>query len=945
MLEHEDINRASRNLERVDKSSFSVMGGIERLLHLRPGDLGRGAPLFFYLFLVMTCNVVGKVARAALFLDKFSAKQLPYADITIAVLVVFVIAGYLRLSRRASLRNLLAGSTLFFAANCFLFWWLAHFYRPSWLYPVFYVWVGIFGVIAPMQVWTLANYVLTTREAKRIFGLVGSGAILGWIFAGYISKVLARTLGTESILLGMALFLSLCAVLVFFIWKQREQAALSTAEAAEADTRKESTSLGESLRQVWASGYLRAIAAVICVSSFVVTVTGWQFLAIAAQAIPQKDAMAAFFGNVSFYTGILGILAQVLLTGRFLRRFGIGPALFVLPFIVLAGSAGLLIWGTLVAAVILKCSDQVLRYSVDKSTTELLYLPLPIQLKFQAKSFIDTVVWRTGDGLAGLTVLFFATYLHWAAQKVSWVVLVLVAGWLMAVFVARRLYVETLREGIREHRLDAERASAPVLDRSTTEIFAANLSAGDPKEILYSLSLFQVGREAAVHPAVRGLLSHPAPEVKQKAISILAAAGDKSVQPQMEALLSDPHLGVRSEALLYLAHHAHMDPLAQIQEWSDLPDHSIRAAMAAFLARPGPAQNLETAAIILDGMARDSGPQGKPARLEAARLLGELPDEFDAPLRLLLADADVEVARDAIRAAGALRARRALPSILERLGDPALAPAVIEALAQFGGGIVGTLRDQLNDPDVPVAAKREIPDVLAEIGTQAAASALMESLFETDTTLRFRIISALNKIHQRHLELQLDRDMIETVLLAEITGHSRSYQILGILGVSLESDETIVRALRDSMTQEVERIFRLLRLMFPRYDFHSAFVGLQSSHRVVHDNALEFLDNILKPQFRNLLVPLLDKDVTVAERVALANRTVGLKVASREEAVATLICSDDPWLKSCGAYAVGTLGLRFLEPELNKCLMHSDPLLRETARQAKLLLASPPKPV
>ena len=31
----------------------------------------------------------------------------------------------------------------------------------------------------PAQVWTLANFVLTTREAKRAFGFIGSGAILG----------------------------------------------------------------------------------------------------------------------------------------------------------------------------------------------------------------------------------------------------------------------------------------------------------------------------------------------------------------------------------------------------------------------------------------------------------------------------------------------------------------------------------------------------------------------------------------------------------------------------------------------------------------------------------------------------------------------------------------------------------------------------------------------
>lgn len=917
------------------------MNRIEQIMDLRPGDLRRGVPLFFYLFLVMSCNVVGKVARAALFLDKFSAKQLPFADISVAVLVVFVAAAYLRISRRVSLRNLLAGSAVFFAANCLLFWWLAHFHHPAWLYPVFYVWVGVFGVIAPMQVWKLANYVLTTREAKRLFGLVGSGAISGWVFAGYISKMVARGLGTETLLLGMALFLGISSGLVFFITDQRRAGA---GEAVESDSLRGKTSLSESLRLVWSSGYLRAIAVMICASSFVVTVTGWQFLAITAQAYPQKNAMAAFLGDVSFFTGLFSILGQVFLTAWFLRRFGIGPALLVLPVVVLAASSGLLVWGTLTAAIFLKASDQVVRYSVDKSATELLYLPLPSKVKFPAKSFIDTVSLRMGDGLAGLTVLLFATYLQWPAQRLSWVVLVLVAAWGFAVWKAQGLYVDTLRAGIREHRLDAERASAAVLDRSTADIFAANLSAGDPKEILYALSLLQVGRQATTHPAVYSLVSHPAPEVKQKAISILAAAGDISVLPQVELLLADPHLGVRTEALLYLAHHAHVDPLAKIQEWSDLPDYSLRAAMAAFLARPGSAQNLETATLLLEAMVRESGPQGKQVRLEAARLFGELPDEFDTQLRVLIGDADSEVAREAIRAVGVLRAARLLPDVLQRMADTELAPAVAETLTQFGEDVVDTLHDYVGDSRVPVAAKLEIPSALAGIGTQAAEIVLMDNLLVPDTALRQRIIAALNKIHQQHPELQLDRDMIETVLLAEITGHLRSYQILGILGVSLESDDTVVRNLRESMNQEVERIFRLLRLMFPHVDFHSAHFGLQSSSRTVHDNALEFLDNILKPQFRSLLVPLLDKDVSIQERVALANKNVGLKVESREEAVAALVGSEDPWLKSCGAYAVGMLGLKSLEGELDKCLKHPDVLLQETARQAKRRLASPPNP-
>ena len=98
-------------------------------------------------------------------------------------------------------------------------------------------------------------------------------------------------------------------------------------------------------------------------------------------------------------------MTQVLFTAGILRRLGLGNTLLLLPIALLAGSSGLLAFGTLAAAVLMRGSDKVLRYSVDRPAVELLYLPVPPPAKLPAKSFIDTVVWRAGDGLAGLAVL------------------------------------------------------------------------------------------------------------------------------------------------------------------------------------------------------------------------------------------------------------------------------------------------------------------------------------------------------------------------------------------------------------------------------------------------------------------------------------------------------------------------------------------------------------
>ncbi len=267
---------------------------VERLMKLQPGDLARGLPLFCYLFLIMGSYMMARVVRAALFLDKFDAEQLPFVDITIAVLVGFVVAGYIRVGRGVSLRNLLMGSLFFYAANWLLFWWLAYSFELPWLYPVIYVWVSMYGVLAVSQVWTLANYMLTTREAKRVFGLLASGATLGAILGGKFVNVMVNKFGTESLFLAMAAAMVLCAGLVVLIWRQRRTGGTAVEEREESASRDAPRSLLQSLQLVRGSSYLLAIAGLILVANIVTSLAGWQFKAIAEMNLEKKDASRSF---------------------------------------------------------------------------------------------------------------------------------------------------------------------------------------------------------------------------------------------------------------------------------------------------------------------------------------------------------------------------------------------------------------------------------------------------------------------------------------------------------------------------------------------------------------------------------------------------------------------------------------------------------------------------
>jgi AAA family ATP:ADP antiporter len=913
-----------------------VISVVERALGMTGAELRRALPIFAYLFLTMSSSVASKAARDALFLDRYRAIDLPYVDIAIAGLVSVAASLYIWFGHRTNLRNLQVGSLLFFAVNAAVFWTWSAFgsHESGVLFVVIYLWVGVFSVLAPAQVWTLANHVMTTREAKRAFGFIGSGAILGWIVGGLATRAGVSRFGTENMLAFVALSLIGCAALVTLIW--RERPAYVGHDVPASGTEKQTFPLLATFRLVRGAPYLRAIAALVAIAAITTTVAGWQFKAIAKAAVPDTDDLAMFFGTFNMIAGFMSLLLQLLMTGRVLRTLGVGPSLFIVPTAMLMGSVGVLVLGSIVAAAALKASDQVLRYSIDKATVELLYLPVPSAQTFRVKSFIDIVVYRIGDATGGLIVLLFAAVLGWSAPQVSIVAMALVSAWLIAAFVARRQYVENLRESIHQHRVDHERAMMPVIDRDTTQLISSRLK-GDTREIAYALSLFELAHDRKVHPAVRGLLHHHEPAIRQQAIRLLARAGDAGVKDEVEELLRDPNLEVRTEALLYLTAFDQSDPLQRIEALGDFEDFSIRAALVAFLARPGATQNVDAARLLLAKMVEERGHEGRRTRLEAARLLAVLPDLFERELRALIEDDDVEVARTAVAAVGALRKRSLIGALVERIAEPGLNEAATAALAKFGDRIVGTLRDYLVDPDITPEVRRQIPEVLQAIGTREAHAVLVESVLDRDVVVRYHTIAAINRLGQAHPDRSPDRKLIESVLAAEIMGHYRSYQVIGTLGGSLNDPANPVEhGLRESMEKESERIFRLLKILYPQYDMHSAYVGLQSPDPVVHDNAVEFMDSVLPPEVRALVIPLFDRNVAVTARTAAANRLLGSTLGDREEAIEVMALSDDPWLRACAAYAIGEMRLTRFAGKIDEWATDAaDPLLRATAVDAR----------
>jgi ATP:ADP antiporter, AAA family len=515
--------------------------------------------------------------------------------------------------------------------------------------------------------------------------------------------------------------------------------------------------------------------------------------------------------------------------------------------------------------------------------------------------------------------------------------------WALVAARLRGEYVRTIQSSIHRHRIDSEQVADTSLDRSAAGILAEKLASPDRKDVTYALDLLEGQGLVGLERQLRGLLAHEDADIRRRALAMLSAERDTSISRAAMDLLRDPDLGVRTEALLYVTREMRVDPIRQLEELGEFEDFSIRAGMAAFLASPGPSQNLDAARLVLSGMAHSDGEDGLRDRFQAARVLSLVPGLFTDLLVHLIADPEPSVARHAIAATSVVMRDEVVSALLAALGRPELTPEAADRLSRYGNALVPRLAQCLADPGAPLETKRELPQVLVRIGTPVALEVLIEGLLQSDVTLRHRVIASLNKLHDVHPEVRIDEQLVEVVLAAEIAGHYRSYQVLGPLREQFKDDEQALDGIRQSMDQELERMFRLMALLVPGPGLHDAYVGVRSTNPTVRDNALEFLDNVLKPGLRRLLLPVLDSQVSIDERIRLANQLVGAPLETPEQAITTLLASEDSWLRSCGAYAVGALRLYNLEGDLQKLADVADPALRESVQVALNRLAGEPE--
>ncbi len=917
----------------TDRTSGSLASRVLRpFVQLREGEATTVLLMFAYSFLAMTAYNIIKPVTRGLFISSLGPDNLPWVQFGAGIVIGLIMQGYTRVIALVPRRWMIPVTQAGMVALLVIFYLLFAGFADARVPAVgFYLFGLILGILLTSQFWTLANDIYNARQAKRLFGFVGAGTSLGAATGAALTASIVERIGVNQMLIASALFLSACALIVVAVVRREQSAGQADASRTGEES---SVAASEAWQLLRSSRHLQVISLIIAFGAIGAAIVEQQLNMAAAQAkgASNTGSVTAFLAQIVLWLSLIGFVIQVFLTSRIHRFLGIGFAMLILPVSLGITGTLMLASGALWTASVGRIVDTSFRYTVDKTTREILFLPLPVDLKYRAKPFVDVTVDRFAKGIGALVILVliknWGFSLSW--QQLSYASLVMTVLWILFALRARREYLAAFRRSIEQRDVRPSDIRMDTADLNTIETLVFELSHPDPRRVVYAIDLLEsLDKRHLVTPL---LLHHEVPEVRARALQ--AAAGAPANQGPhwargAERALKDSDGAVRLAAMRALAAIRGAEVADLMRPMLKDADPRLAISAATALASSPSETDKASAEDTLRQLASDTREQTAATRGEVARAIGELQDaRYRTLLVPLMFDSSLDVAREAISSAGKLPAGDFLfvPPLISLMRHRLLKPAARAVLVGYGDAVIEPLAYFLQDKEEDIWIRRHVPSTLGLIPAQRSLDVLVGALGDADGFIRYKALAGIDRLRLANPQLQPDRALIERLIVQESTrafGALTLHYNLVVAG-GLESDSLLGRALQEKHTRARGRIFRLLGMLYPPGDIAAVRSALGQSDPRLRSGAVEYLDNLLSGEIRRRVMLLLE-EMPEAERIRRGNTLFKTRVRDVEDTLAQLVHDEDQVIAAAAIQIVERREVWTLADDLEHVLAHRDP--------------------
>ncbi len=389
-------------------SETGLLARLRTSVNARPGE---GAVLLWataYYFLVLCAYYVIRPIRDDIGASS-GADKLAWLFTGTMVGMLLVHPLYTSLVSKLRRRAFIGWTYRFFILNLVAFYVVFRSVTPEqavWVGRVFFIWTSIFNLFVVSVFWSLITDVFRPGQGKRLFGVVAVGGTVGAILGGTITTALIGVLGPLNLMLVSALILELAVRASHVLdnaelgMRDAEVSSEPAAVVASGDASHEVIGGGmlDGIKHIMSSPYLLGVASLILFYTISSTFLYFQQVDVVARVFGEdREARTRVFGAMDIAVNVLTLMAQLFLTGRFIKWLGVGAALAFLPIVTLIGFGIMGFAPVLAVLVVFQTIRRAGNFAIQRPGREALFTILDRTDKYKAKNFSDTFVYRLGD--------------------------------------------------------------------------------------------------------------------------------------------------------------------------------------------------------------------------------------------------------------------------------------------------------------------------------------------------------------------------------------------------------------------------------------------------------------------------------------------------------------------------------------------------------------------
>ncbi len=816
-------------------------------MDIKPGEEKIAVLIFTFFFLITAPHTIIKALRYADLLIKVGSRGLPLAYLLAAVVTGFVVFLYSKIQPKISNRTSINFSLIFFIITGFLFIAFLKTGGQTLSY-LYWIWASMLTVVLMTHFGLTISEVFNPRQARRLIGFCGSGGILGGVLGGFGASFLTKANWGEFLLPLACCLLFICIFVVNAIFKYPKKDRDIKEVVQKASSQPQKMSFGDNLKIIGGNHYLVLIASIVIATGIIATFIDFQFSSQVEKHFAQKEGMQSFFGL--FFGGLttFAFFLQLLLTSRFLKNFGVRLTLLFAPIVLLLGSMGILIGGlTLPLVILIKGSDESLSFSLNQSVREILYIPVPSDLRYRVRPFIDMFINRFAKVTAALLLLvggvlanIFSPALIEVpymspvkdpklAEYLTWGIIAFLIIWVVLNLRVSREYISMVSENIPIRWSRVDKSLAETVDIDYTKMLFDTVESRNRSSVLYAMHIFDLLERDKLTPEIKKMISQKVDEVKVSSLSELFEAEGATWFPDIDDDISQESL------------------ISDIREIMSLDSYQ------------------KLMKIHADKVLAESR-KSEIERMELAKAIGMMDPNSDLVGRLeaLINDDSPEVSRYAIESAARLRKEALIPALVHKLSNPLIREDTISAIKNYGQAALPILENHLKDSRKDTDIRKAVVSVLARMGTSQASEILLRELQRKSGELDTEIIDALDRLRSEKPEITIPEKIVKRKTFELVKEYCRIYIELQETEPGKKREEER-KSCGKILDNHFTNIFKLLGLYYPHADIMKAYQNLRAGTKHSVAFAIELLDNTLKKDMRNAVLPLVE-DISPAVR-------------------------------------------------------------------------------